>query len=251
MSLRPLIAAIALEEDALPAPEAVLQWLGRHWPELPAVLQPQERPGVMTLEVDRSAVGLALVSKPLAWEELAGPCAAAWYWPQAAAAFRRHAAHLVAAVLSGGRDRLRGALGLTAVVAAAAGAAEALGIYWGPGRLVHAPAAFFEESLHLGRENLPLNLWIDFRLLENDDQTHSLFTTGLAAFGHREVEIWDSRQPPQFLRDCAYNVAHHLLEKGAALKAGETIGISDDERIAITVEPSRWDSALRVTRLDV
>ncbi len=35
------------------------------------------------------------------------------------------------------------------------------------------------------------------------------------------------------------------------LKAGETIGISDDERIPIAVEPSRWDSALRVTRLEV
>ena len=39
-------------------------------------------------------------------------------------------------------------------------------------------------------------------------------------------------------------MAHHLLEKGAALKAGETIGISDDEeRIPIAVEPSRWDGA--------
>ena len=55
------------------------------------------------------------------------------------------------------------------------------------------------------------------------------------------MEIWDSRQSPQFLRDCAYNVAHYLLEKGAVLRAGETIGLSDDERIAITVEPSRWD----------
>ena len=36
---------------------------------------------------------------------------------------------------------------------------------------------------------LPLNLWVDFRLVEGDDRTHSLFTTGLAAFGQREVEI--------------------------------------------------------------
>ena len=91
-----------------------------------------------------------------------------------------------------------------------------------------------------------MNLWIDFRLLENNDRTHSLFTTGLAAFGHREVKIWAlawAAVPPRFL---AYNVAHHLLEKGAMLKAGETIGISDEERIPIAVEPSRWDTALCV-----
>ena len=68
--------------------------------------------------------------------------------------------------MSGSRDRLRSALGLTALVAAAAASSRALGIYWGPGRLVHAPAAFFEESLRLGREDLPLNLWVDFRLVE-------------------------------------------------------------------------------------
>ncbi len=251
MPLRPLLAAVAMENDAFPAPEEILQLMERHWPELGASVQPSERAGVMTLATDSDAMGLALVSKPLSWEDLAGPCGVAWYWPQAAAAFRRHTAHLVAAVLSGGRDRIGSALGLTALVAAASQVARAVGIYWGPGRLVHAPAAFFQESLRLGRENLPLNLWIDFRLLAGDDRTHSLFTSGLAAFGHRELEIWDSRRRPQFLRDCAYNVAHHLLEKGAALKPGETIGISDDQRIDISVEPSRWDSALRVTRLEV
>ncbi len=251
MPLRPLIAAVALEDEAFPKPEAVLDCLEQHWPEMSATVQPSSRQGVLTLALGEDAAGLALVNKPLPWEDLSGPCGAAWYWPQAAAAFRRHTAHLVAAILGGGRDRLRSALGLTALVAAAAASSRALGIYWGPGRLVHAPAAFFEESLRLGRADLPLNLWIDFRLLENDDRTHDLFTAGLAAFGHREVEIWESRQSPQFLRDCAYNVAHYQLEKGAVLKPGETIGLTDDERIAITVEPSRWDSEMLVTRLEV
>ena len=251
MSLGPIIAFLALDDAALPSTEQVLQVLSQHWPEMPAVAEPQQRPGVMTFALDDDLVGIALIPKPLPWKDMAGPCEAAWYWPQAADAFQDHAAHLIATILAGSRDRLQSAVRLTAMVAAAAAASNARGIYWGPGRLVNSPEDFFRESQQIGRTNLPLNLWLDFRIVPGSDATHSLFTTGMAAFGHRELEIWDSGKPPQFLRDCAYNIAHYVLEKGIALKQNETIGLSDDERIPISVEPSRWDSSMMIARLEL
>jgi hypothetical protein len=246
-----LIAAVALEDNVFPSPAEVVQFLQEHWPNIATAAESQSKPGVMTFSMDGDRAGMALVAKPLPWSDLEGPCAAAWYWPQAAAAFRRHAAHLIATVMPEGRDRLATALRLTAMVAASGATSHALGVYWGPGRLVHAPEAFLQESLHMSRENLPLNLWVDFRLGQNEDGTHSLFTTGLAAFGYREMEIWDSRRSPQSLRDSAYNVAHYVLEKGSVLKQGETIGGTEEEKIPIRVEPSRWDGATTVIRLDI
>ena len=251
MALRPLIAAVALTDDVLPAAGDVLGRLHAHWPQIPAVAEPAVRPGVLIFNLEDDAAGVALLPKPLPWEDLAGPCAAAWYWPQAEQAFRQHRTHLIATLMTRSHDRIQSALHLTALVAAAAESSSAAGIYWNPGRLVHAPAAFLQESLAMSREDLPLNLWIDFRILPEPEGGHSLFTTGLAAFGHRELEIWQSRQSPQFLRDCAYNVVHYVLQRGAALKANETIGLSDEERIPITIEPSRWDPSMTVVRLEV
>jgi hypothetical protein len=251
MALRPLIAAVALADDALPAADAVLGYLQQHWPQIPVVAAPSQRPGVLLFNLEEDAAGAALLPKPLPWEDLAGPCAAAWYWPDAAQAFREHQTRLIATLMTRSHDRIGSALRLTALVAAAASCSSAVGIYWNPGRLVHAPADFLQESLTMSRENLPLNLWIDFRIQEEPDGGHALFTTGLAAFGHRELEIWQSQQSPQFLRACAYNVAHYVLQRGAALKANETIGLSDEERIPITIEPSRWDASMTVVRLEV
>ena len=59
MSFRPLIAAVALEDDAFPAAEEVLDCLAGHWPEISAAVQPASRPGVLTLALGEDAAGLA------------------------------------------------------------------------------------------------------------------------------------------------------------------------------------------------
>jgi hypothetical protein len=250
MPRRPMIAMVALEQPSLPQPQ-IVRFLRDNWPDIAAQPEPHERPGVMTLAMGEDRGGLALVPRPLPWADLEGPCAVAWYWPQAAQSFRQHTAHLACTILPGGSDQVDCGLRLTALVAAASSASAALGVYWGPGRLVHAPEAFVAESRGMSRQNLPLNLWIDFRVQRDDDGTCSLFTTGLEAFGQREIEVHRSRREPQFMRDMAYNVAHYLLAKDAMLKQGETIGLAGGEQIPIDVGPSLWDERMMVVRLDL
>ena len=56
-----------------------------------------------------------------------------------------------------------------------------VGIYWGAGTLVHSPEQFIEDAAQMTRDELPLNLWVDFRPQRNPDQTLGIFTTGMAS----------------------------------------------------------------------
>jgi hypothetical protein len=73
---------------------------------------------------------------------------------------------------------------------------------------------------------------------------------GLESLGQMEIEIARSGRGPQFLHDCAYNVAHYLLAKGMVLKQGETIGLSEEEQIPIAIGPSMCDPRMTVIRLE-
>ena len=68
---------------------------------------------------------------------------------------------------------------LTHLLAAVAAHVDAAGIYWGGGGLVHDPLVFLDEARSASPQKLPLHLWIDFRIEQNDDGTLRLFTTGM------------------------------------------------------------------------
>lgn len=103
----------------------------------------------------------------------------------------------------------------------------------------------------MSREYLPLHLWIDFRLAGERKGTISLFTTGMAAFGHMEIEIWESHEKPRDVYDIGVNIAHYLLDRGPVLKDGQTIGMSPEQRLRIRLLPSRWDRPGNVISIEV
>ena len=131
---------------------------------------------------------------------------------------------------------------LTHLTAAVAAHVDAAGIFWGGGGLVHDPQVFLEEARSASPEKLPLHLWIDFRIEQNDDGTLRLFTTGMKALAR-----WRSRFPAagttaSDLFDFAYSIADYLLSRDAEIRDGHTIGRCEDEKIPAAHAPSMWDS---------
>ena len=111
-----------------------------------------------------------------------------------------------------------------------------------------------EDGVHhvarkIGRESLPLQLWVGFGVHREEDGTHSLYTSGLEEFGHMEIEVAGSRLDPRALIERVFNVALYVLDKGAALQDGETIGASDAEKIEISHVTSFCDDESTVVRL--
>ena len=251
MPVRPLVAMVALRDKVLPPASRVLELLQDTLREIPPVSVIKETEDRMTLALGDATATLSLEAAPIEAEGLQVACRTAWYWPEATERFRGHAAHVPVVLLAEDEDRVNAALVLTSLVAAVAASSSAVGVYWAASGLVQPPEAFISSCQEGDEELLPLNLWIDFRLVEADDGAYSLGTTGLEDFGLPEIEVPPSRHTPELVLERAFKMAHYLLENGPILEDGETVELSDEEKLVVHFGPSMWDPSLSVLRLEI
>lgn len=204
---------------------------------------------VATCRWGESVVGVTLVDRPIPASALEGPCANAWYWPGAAQVVAQHTHHLLINLVDESRDPIETALGLTALTSAAARAAAAIAVVWAPAGLIHEPHAFAEQAQQSSRASLPLYLWVDFRVRQHPNGLVDAFTTGLARFGKREIELAPVEATTQQALEWAYNVSHYVLDHAAAIKDGDTVGLSDGTEFTVEHAKSRVDAKTEVLLL--
>jgi hypothetical protein len=241
---------VALNTPSLPPPQPLLASLKA----IPGIavdlnsLQVKDNAVVFGLGKDNAAI--VLMPAPMPWSDLEGPCATAWWWPEATEKMRGHSAHLVVALMGDTGNPIQRHCTLTHLTAVVASHTDAAGIYWGGGRLVHDPLVFIEQAQTFSPDDLPLPIWIDFRVEPNDDGSHRLFTTGMKAFGRMEIEIPHSEKKPAEVFDFAYSIADYIITNNPNIQDGHTVGRSGTEKIRTTFAPSMWDSTISVLRLE-
>ncbi|MEM6331432.1 MAG: DUF4261 domain-containing protein [Planctomycetota bacterium] len=253
----PWLALIALSQEQLPSGQAIAEQLAERFPGAADFTATSETTGAVTFTYAppgcAAVVGnCTVVDRPIPWERLEGPCATAWYWPEAAGALRGHAAHLFVTLMDDAKDPIDAAMGLTRITTAIAAAAPAVGLMWGPSMQVHKPADFAGVAGRMTRDDLPLHLWIDFRVSQRDPAEGGgfcLFTTGLGALGHREFEVPSYAGEPNNLAGAVYNITHYVLEKGPILKDGEAVGLPGGGQVNVSIGPSMIDGQQEVISL--
>ena len=247
---RMLLSMVALNTPSLPKQQEMLETLASLSGTVvdPKVVEAKESSLAFPLGGDTAAV--ALVPAPIPWSNLEGPCETAWWWPEASEKMRGHNSHLLVVLSGESGDAVRRSLALTHLTAAVAAHVDAAGIYWGGGALVHDPQVFLEEARMASPERLPLHLWIDFRIEQNDDGTLRLFTTGIKALDKLEIEVPHSEHKPTEVFDFACSIADYILSRGAEIRDGHTVGRSEEEKVPAAHAPSMWDSRMTVLRLD-
>jgi hypothetical protein len=238
------VAMVLLREPRIPDGDAVLAAL----PARRRATLAHVGATTLTLELDGEASMVGLMPAPIAWSQLAGPCATAWWWPDAEAACRQSTAHLIAMTSAASGDVFEANLRLTDLVAALASTADALAVYWGAGTLVHEPGAFRAEAATASRALLPLRLWIDFRIVPLESGKVFLATSGLKTFGLMEIECVGGDAPR--LLDRAFNAAHYLCDRGPVLEDGNTFGLTATERVPVSHRPSRLKRDEKVIYLE-
>ena len=196
-----------------------------------------------------ATVSYTLVDRPIPQSQLDGPCATAWYWPEAQSVLQGHDAHLLVTLVDEARNALEKAMRLTKFTVAVCSASGAVGILWGPAGLIHEPRAFAEQARQMSPDNLPLYLWIDFRI-EPTATGHRLFTTGLESFDRKELELFTPSEDLQQLLDDAYNVAHYHLDQESPIKDGDTVGLPDGRQLVARHDASATGDDRRVIRLE-
>jgi hypothetical protein len=233
-----VLSLVALDEKWLPPDEELSRLLAEECrvPEEPRNFR--RRGDILTFELTGHDVALALMPASIPEQDLEGPIAASSLWPEAAAELRGQRAHLVVTVFAKKGDPIELWMTMTRVVAALATVPSVLGIFWVVAGLVHAPATFRALARNMSRKQLPLFLWIGFRVGQNPDGSLYGFTTGLQALDHMELEVSQCNWTAAELVDRLFNVAHYLLDRGPVLLESQTIGLSANERIAIEHRPS-------------
>src|ERR1022692_4164941 len=88
---------------------------------------------VCAFEVDGEPSLIGLMPRPIPWSQLAGPCASAWWWPEATAMCKPAPAHYVVWTQSADGDVFSANLRLATIVSALVRAVRAPAVYWGAG----------------------------------------------------------------------------------------------------------------------
>jgi hypothetical protein len=240
-SSKSLVAMVALNRPVLPKWPSVLSSLRARYAVCPTPREASENDNTITCWLGDDMVAVSLMPAPIPWSDLEGPCATAWWWPEATDRMRKHTSHVIVALMGETGELLERHIRLTHLVAAVAANTDAAGIYWGSGTVVHDPQAFQVQSANLAPDNLEPQLWVDMRLEQNDDNSYRYFTTGMQAFGCPELEIRKSQRRPDEILDFGYAIVNYILTSGVTIKDGETIGRSADEKIKARHKPSMWD----------
>lgn len=243
---QPLVAMVALEAPALPPVAELAAFHDGTWKDGPPLADAARADDMVTVNMGASRGVIAAASHAIPWEELEGPCQGAWWWPEAEARLRTHRAHLIV-TLSGAEDLIARTMRLTRLVASVAATTRGvLGVYWGAGTLVHAPEAFIEDAAQMTREEMPLNLWVDFRPQRNGDGTLGIFTTGMVALGQMELEVTGSTGDPEHVMAQVVELAYRLVDEGMRPHDGERVG-----EVAVRRASSKWARDQQVLQVEL
>jgi hypothetical protein len=244
------LALVLLDRPELPEFDDVSRFIGQMYPDPPELQVAGSTENLFTCTIGEYTAAVTLVPRPVPWSQLEGPCATAWYWPTAGEALRDNQAHLLVALVDEGSKAIEKSMALTQLVSGLVGTAPAQGVFWGPGRLVHPSQAFLDQAQQMSPRDLPLFLWVDFRVEQESDSTYRLYTTGLEALGKSEIEVRAFVGEPQIMLEYAYNVAHYLVTKPKQINEGDTIGLTDEVQATIHLARSMFDENMEVIRLE-
>ncbi len=164
-----------------------------------------------------------------------------------------HRAHLIVTLQAPegagatARERLSA---FTSFLAAVTSVAPAVGVYWGSAGATHEPA-FFVETARSQEVVERLALWTGVSLAnEPDGRGISLLSLGMKQLGLPELLLVVSPRRAREVLALFLNLLDYAVSRGTPLPEGDTIGMSEDERVPIRYVPSPVDSAARVWRVE-
>lgn len=180
---------------------------------------------------------IALIPAPLPNNEAEQNAAFNYFWPEAVATVHQHQAHLLVVVMPLGNDAATPITVMSLyskLVCACLADDNALGIY--TSGTVFAPDFYQDMCNALRHGELPIMAWI-FIGLYGDEGGSNAYTIGLEQFNKMELEILASRHEPNELFTFLCGICDYLIANDVTLRDGETIGFSEDEKLAITRSP--------------
>lgn len=193
---------------------------------------------------------VAMMPAPIPEGELREPIETAMLWPNAASELQASRGHLIVTVMTGeDSDPIELRKDLTRIVASVLEGCEgALGVYLGDARLLIRKDVFRTVAVESLPE-LPLLLWVGFRVGPIAGGKSAGFTVGMSALGLMDLESDAANEPPVKFRDRLMATANYLVANGLVIQDGHTIGESASEKILASYGKSSFGHEEAVIRL--
>jgi len=260
------VAMLALSKVELPSAEAILAELERRAPRfaagLTAVKTPEsaaEAAGVRIFTVGSRLLSVMLIDKPLPDGMFDEAIRAELVWRDARERLATHQAHIIVGCVvdgEGHRPAVETAGLVTAMAAAVAALTSTIGVYWSTGNTVTEAARFQQIADSFFAGNLPVTVWVQLLLLPSiptakGEPTLAAVTRGLQPFGGREIEFQPTTLPPAGIAQRVFGGCIYLLTKGPVLKSGDTLSVSQEERIRVSYGTQGYRPGVPVMKLSL
>ena len=222
-----LLSSPEFDEEAFR--DAMKEDWGLECPEMPE--DSKEEGKAVIFDVNGMMVTIGLM-------EIKVPDGEAEYWAnsnfmtreQSVAAAEKHEAHLLVAVLGGESAPLEAGKLFVKAASACLKADNALGIY--DCGTVWLPEDYVQSAMVMKEGGFPLADLV-FIGLYQDEKGISGWTNGLSSFGKEELEIIDSGQPAADVYDMLWNISAYVIQEGAVLRDGQTLGFSAEQKLPL------------------
>jgi hypothetical protein len=189
--------------------------------------------------IDGETVAIGSMSYPIPWGDIEGTAKYAYNWENAIQDIENHKGHLIVSIMHGTENQVKRYRIFTSVICSLLRTNNAIGVFKGNQSLLIPNDDYISEAARMSDDWYPLNLWIYFGMGKEQNKGFG-YTYGLREFNKLELEISDSERGLDDIRMFLYNIIHYILDYNVEFKDGQTCGVSETERIRITLSAGRF-----------
>jgi hypothetical protein len=189
--------------------------------------------------VEEEMIAIAHMPVPIPSGDIDETAQYAYNWQTALEDIKEHKSHLIVSLMQGGQDQIKRFKIFTRVLCSLLRTTNSIGVYKGNQSLLIPKDDYISEAEFMSDEYLPLNLWIYFGL-RTTDKGKAGYTYGLKEFNKVEMEVLGSSKSLEDIRGFLFNITHYVLDYDVSFKDGQTCGLSEEEKIAISVSKGKF-----------
>lgn len=153
-------------------------------------------------------------------------CDSAWWWDQARAECRGHAAVVAVQVAEGKGEPLLRRRAVSEVAAAVARESDGVGVVWSDAAGLYEASTFCELVESSTGDEPPTPYWVSLRIAAVG-RRRVFLSTGLSAFGMREIEIEVPPRDPEGFARVLHDVLRVAVTRDRRLSVGQTVRLSE------------------------
>jgi len=231
MSNKPLLGMILLSDTSSMKIKGVVEELRKKWK-----LQVDDKDAsdeISILVIDGYNITIANLSVPIPGDEIEIAAKYNYFWENGVDEATKHKGHIILSILNAGKNLVKENILFNKVAASILENSNSLGVYVGGRSLLLKKEFYLANTEMMTNEDFPLFNWIYFGMRHKNER-NSVYTYGLADFNKKEMEIVNSAHSLKELRELMFNLTHYVILSDVTLKAGETIGVTDDQKMKIT-----------------